>query len=398
MPFERFKAKHGGTGPFAAMYDAMTGGEGLFGRRGLSNERALTDSLIDSVQGDESLGMGELAEQGRTPMTREEHADFRAGLTQAVLNHRTFEAGIDLFQRNMAGLRARADNEDELGTMDLMQGQGDYAFELLRSQDPALQEKGMQLMGNLMSSQQQFSTALEDRRIQMEASESAGRERIRSEMQADIDSRIVSPIIEDTANYEAIRAQLKGNGSDVAPPSLVSAVLEYSGAALKQSDDGNWNFSIGPLGISDTAMPAMTFSELRDRLDTAFEGRDAYMRTELGNMAAIAQRRGFGINGTQVDDLVFPLANAAYRQREQVVTAPKVSDPDQVQEAVENAEDKVESWLGAFGRATMPNFVQGAADLLEKAMGPEVEPVPYSRTRRRGIIDRSNTGRLPTDD
>lgn len=403
MPFEKFKAKHGGSGPFAAFYDAVTNGQGIFGRRGIKGERALTDSLIESVQGDDALGLAELAEQGRTRMTAEEHADFRAGLTQAVLTQRTLDAGVDTFNRSMVGLRSRADNEDEHGSLDLMQAQGDYAFRLLRSQDPALKAQGAQLMSTVINSQNQFTTALEDRRIQLEESERAGRETIRKEFQDQLNSAIFAPMIQDRAAYQAIANQIsRGGAADVAPPSLVSAVLEYSGAALRQSDDGNWSFSLGPLGISDTDLPAMTFSELRNRLNDAHRGHDESLSGVMQNYAELAKARGLQINGSRVDDLVFPLANATYARREQEIKPPP-KDPDQIQSTVEQAVETGENVLAGFGRGAMPNFVRGLTNTFESLFMKEPEPVTYRNPRRAvsGVIDRSaydQPQRLPTND
>lgn len=396
MPFEKFKAKHGGAGPFAALYDAMTGGEGIFGQRGLSNERNLTDSLIDSVQGDDALGLAELAEQGRARMTREEHADFRAGLTQAVLTQRTLDAGVDVFSRNMASLRARADNEDELGSLDVMAAQGDYAFKLLRSQDPVLKAQGAKLMGDAMAAQSQFGTALEDRRIQLEESEKAGRETIRKEFQSELDTRLFDPIRQDTANYRAIREQLTGDGAAIASPALTSAVLDYAGASLRQSDDGDWSFSLGPIGLRDKAVPTMTYSQLRNQLDAAQRGRDEYMRGEIANYAELAQRRGLGINGTRVDDLVFPLANATYARREQELAPPPTTSRD-IEDKTRNFAENVTNTLEGVGRGAFPNVVKGVTNLLDFVTPDAPEPPP-PRRRASGVIDRSAYERLPIND
>lgn len=400
MPFEKFKAKHGGSGPFAAFYDVLTDGQGIFGRRGIKGERALTDSLIESVQSDDRLGLSEVAEQGRSRMTAEEHADFRADLTQAVLTQRTLDAGVDSFNRSMVGLRARADNEDELGSLDLMQANGDYAFRLLRSQDPALKAQGAQLMSSVMANQAQFSTTLEDRRIQLEESEKAGRETARKEFQDQLNSQIFAPMIQDRAAYASLASQIsRGNAADVAPPSLVSAVLEYSGAALRQSDDGNWSFSIGPLGISDTNLPAMTYSEIRNRLNDAHRGHDESLSGVMANYAELAKTRGLQINGSRVDDLVFPLANATYARREQEFRPPP-KDPETVQTAVESGVKNVENVVEGFGRGAMPNFVRGVSDALEWMFTEPPPPVTYRNPRRAasGVIDRSAYDRLPTND
>src|SRR6185295_13074689 len=104
------------------------------------------------------------------------------------------------------------------------------------------------------------------------------------------------------------------SGDQVETPSLVSAVLEYSMAELRQSDDGNWSFALGPIGLQDTNLPAMTYSQIRNRLNQAHQGHAQSLRDSAAPILEEAQKRGFGVNGNGVDDLLFPLANEEYRR------------------------------------------------------------------------------------
>jgi len=371
VPFKKYKAEHGGRGPLEDAYAAVTGGQGLFGRLGMHHERELTDQLIADVENsDEFKGLDGMLEAGRSPMTREQHAGFRSGVIQAALNQRVFNAGYEDYLKQSGGLRATAKSRDDLALLDDMDAQAKHAQRLMQSGDPAMVEKGTALFGSVLQSRTQYVRTNEEQAIELQSSEDAERETIRGEIQGEVNSKIVDPIRQDTANYAAIQAQLEGpDGAEIAPPSLVSTVLEYAGAQLRQSDDGNWSFAIGPLGISDTNLPAMTYSQIRNRLEQAFQGRDKFMRAQLAQIGAEAQKRGFGINGPRVSDLMFPLADAAYAAQERE-TKPPPPKPEDVQAKAAQAAETVTNVLAGVGRGVAPSVVDFTSRALSRLFGP----------------------------
>lgn len=369
MPFKKYKANHDGRGPMEDLYSRATGGRGLFGRLGMREERELTDQLIADVSSnDEFAGLAGLTEAGRGPLTREQHAEFRSSLTQAALDSRVFNAGFDEYVRNSARARAQSVSKEDGLMLDNFDAIANHARRLAASGNGA---KAQEVLGTVLQNFGAYVARNEEQRLEVDSAKEAGRDKIRDELQGEINTRLLAPMIEDEANYRSILAQLeRGQGAEAAPNALTSAVLEYAGAQLRGSDDGNWSFSIGPLGLSDAAVPTMTFSQLRNQLNAAFRGRNEFMRAQLGRYGAEAQKRGFGINGTNVDDLLFPLANEAFPRREIEFAAPK-ADPARIQSGAEGISSTVGNALSGAGRGFFPNLVGGATNALEFLFGPD---------------------------
>lgn len=378
--FEKFKSKHGGEGPFRAFYEAATGGQGLFGRLGLREERDLTDQLISEVQNSDEFGaLTPLAESGRAPMTRAEHAEFRAGILQSAMNMRTTSEAVTGFTDQQSRLRATTVGPDDVQVLDTLDTIGSYAAKLSQSGDPELRAQGVSLLADAMQKQHSYAVTNEAQRLQVEAADETDRNGQRQEIQGFVNSHIFAPLIEDNANYQAIRSQLVGEGAAVAPPSLVTAVLDYAGSALRQSDDGSWSFSFAGLGLTDQAVPTMTFSQLRNRLDQAQQGRSESMNGTLQQIGQLSQKRGFGINGTDVNDLMFPLAEAAYRQREPESKPPALTDPGTAQQAGRAAGEGVRSFFDAGGQ--MARTVMGLPDEFIQPDGTVVQKIDEGNGR-----------------
>lgn len=361
MPFKQYKAEHQGRGPLEDLYSRATGGQGIFGRLGLREERGLTDQLINTVSSNpEFSGLEGLLEAGRSPLTRSQHAQFRSSVIQSALNTRVINAGYDDYVRNSANLRANAVGPDDLLQLETFDVAAKHAHEKSLSADEAIRASGIQEMGAILAAQRAYLTTNEQQRLELESSENAQRETIRGEIQGTYNAQILAPTIQDEANYRSIAAQLEqGEGGQAAPNAMTSAVLEYAGAQLRASDDGNWSFSIGPLGLSDAAVPTMTYSQLRNQLNAAHQGRRAFMDEQAMALGEQAKKRGFGINGAQVSDLLFPMADAIYRQREQESAPP----PPTVDNIGAKAET-VNTTIGNLGRGLMPNYTRLASDAL----------------------------------
>jgi len=387
MPFKKFKAEHGGQGPFELAYSSATGGQGLFGRLGMRHERQLTDDLIDTIGSNEEFkGFEGMLEAGRSPLTREQHSQFRSGLIQAALDRRVFNAGFDELRGNMANARKLTVGDDDTIMLDNFDALANHAMRLASTGHT---DKASELLGTVLQNFGAYAQRNEEQRLELESSDAAQRETMRKEIQGQLYSTIFNPMREDTSNYASIKEQLAGlEGAAVAEPSLVSAVLEYAGASLRQSDDGNWSFAIGPLGLTDTNLPAMTVSQLRNRLESAFKGRDEFMRGEAARFGEEAKKRGFGINGTGVDDLLFPLANAEYRRREAETKPPAATSSENLQ----RLNDNVTEGLSNVGHTLMPNIVEGLSSGFDWLFGGTT---PSNEVMHPGDSRPGNTRRAP---
>lgn len=328
--FKRYKERHGGLGPIQDAYGLVTEGRGVFGQLGMKHERQLTNDLISELSSQEEFaGLAADFELGRSSLTREQHADFRAGLIQKALNVRVFNAGYDDFVKNSARLRSSVVSDEDSQMLDNFDALARHAQRMAAAGHG---DKAQEILGGVLQSFTQYAAKNEEQRLQLESMRDAGRDKIRDEIQTEVNQRVLAPMIEDEANYRSILAQLEGgDGAAAAPNALTSAVLEYAGAQLRGSDDGNWSFSLGPLGLGDAAVPTMTYSQLRNQLGAAFRGRSQFMQEQLGRYGALAEKRGFGINGTNVDDLLFPAANSALPRKELEFT-PKPPSADSIAE------------------------------------------------------------------
>jgi len=351
MAFRKFKERHGGNGPIAEAYGAVTGGEGLFGMLGMQEERELTDRVISQVQSNKELeGLAALAESGRAPLTREQHTQFRAGLMQSALNLRVVGEFTTAFSGEQTRLKANAVGANDLEILGVLDAQGDYAAKLMRSNDPTLRASGAALMGNVWSEQRTFASNNEQQRLQVDASEAAGRNEKRKEFQSALNSRVLDPLTQDHANYSAIANQLIGEGEEIAPSSLVSTVLDYAGAQLGVSDEGRWSFKLGGIGLGSQSIPSMTYSQLRNRLDAAHQGRASSLQGAASEIIEQARLEKFAVNGTEVTDVVFPLADQIHKERELEIAPPTLADPAAAQTAGSEAATAVTGAIAGFGR------------------------------------------------
>lgn len=388
MPFKNYKASHGGRGPVEDLYSKATSGHGLFGQLGLHQERELTDQLIHDLSNNEEFkGMEGMLEAGKSPLTREQHAAFRSGIVQAALDRRVFNAGLEEYQAKAATARTNMVSKEDAIAMDNFDAMANHANRLAMTGHT---DKAMEVFGNVLASFGAYNQRNEEQRLELESSEDAQRETIRKEIQGTINSNIVAPYIQDSTAYRTISAQLEGqSGDQVAPPSLVSAVLEYSMAELRQSDDGNWSFALGPIGLQDTNLPAMTYSQIRNRLNQAHQGHAQSLRDSAAPILEEARKRKFAVNGDGVDDIMFPLANEVYRQQEKETAPPSVVPPSGAQPSgKETPKDVVRDTIIGLGDLYQFARRNWAKD-FESMFGTEPEPHMTPGDARPGNTRRS---------
>jgi len=402
MPFQRFKERHEGMGPFEAAYEGTFPG-GFFGIRGRAEQRDLTNELIAKIESDDELeGLRAAAETGRAPMTREQHEFFRGALTAAADNVRSVNSRLSTFADSQEVLRNRTVSPDDADHLNLFDMQAAQISELMRSIDPDVRARGESQFGELLDAQRSYLRDNEVTRAELKAADDAGRNERRKEFQGMLNP-IFNVMRQDRANYAALAEQLEDGAPDEnASPALVTQLLQYTGASVRASDDGNWTLNLGPIGLGDNAVPTMTYSQIRRQLEQSHQGRDQFLSGEVANIAGLAGKQGFGINGESVDDLVFPLAGQVYQEREaaQEPKTPLTSSPEESRETgravggaarnfFEGAWTAVGSMLGADER-----FVdQSGNEFLRKDYGggrygweavepdPEAPPRPIPRAR-----------------
>lgn len=412
MPFKKYKETHGGRGPMENLYASVTGGEGIFGSYGLRQERELTDQLIADVSSqDEFRGLAGMLEVGRSPLTREQHADFRSSVLQAALDTRVFNAGMgDYAQRSKAARGQLASAEDAL-ILDNMDAMAAHAQRLAAA---GRGDKAQEVFGAVMQNFGAFIERNEQQRLEVESAQAAGRDTKRELFQTVYNQQVLGPTMQTEADYTSIAKQLEnGKPDEIAPNSVISAMFQFAGAQLRGSDDGNWSFSLGPVGLSDAAVPTMTYSQVRNQLNAARDGRMEVLNRLTSGLTENATRQGFGINGSSVDDLLFPLASAQFKSRETEFKPPSmIPDMSTTGEAqptgVETPQAVIKDTLIGLGdiyQYARSNWRDQFEYLLgrkpEELPPPPPPPTPGDRrpgNRRRGRGSVSGVIQRPTND
>lgn len=323
MPFERFKEKHGGRGPFETAYEALFP-YGVLGRRGLDDERDLTNELVSRVQADDELaGLDGLVAAAQQPLTREQHHRVRAALTQAVVDQRTINAGYAGFQAQQAELRERmvnANDEEQLGVMD---SQMTYAHRLLTSSNPQLQAAGTALATKVLDAQQAYATQNEAQRLAKDAADETARTALGNErwsrfQQIGDDLRSESaPYLVQARSWNAVNAAI-ANPTAAGDLALVYGVMHViePGSAVQQGELAN---AANAAGVPDIVLTAYN-RILRDgqrltpdeRQQFYQLARDTMQSANTGqlerNSRALATGRAGGIGDEYLRNLQQPVA------------------------------------------------------------------------------------------
>lgn len=164
MPFERFKAKHGGMGPAQALYAGLTEGEGLFGQWRPSFVRDRIGATVDAIAGDDELPdeFKEQAEAVRTAnLTVPEAFAAISGLQQRARDIKTVQTAYKGFGAQQAGLRKAAMSPEDRAQLDVLDSQAEYGTRLMLSSNPELRAMGRSVMEKALAGQQSFATTNE---------------------------------------------------------------------------------------------------------------------------------------------------------------------------------------------------------------------------------------------
>jgi len=310
MPFERFKERHAGQGPFQLAYGALFP-DGVLGRRGLADERELTDEVIGRIQADEQLeGLDSLISAGRRPLTREQHASFRAALAQAATEQKTVAAGFDAFNREQSRLlNTNPADSEQLITMT---SQMEIAHRYLMSGNPELEKAGAALSAKVLDAQQAYTTTNEAQRLAL------GEQKWSRFQQIGDDLRTESlPYTTQARSWSAVNAALQENSAagDLALVYGVMHVIE-PGSAVQQGELAN---AANAAGVPDLAITAynrllrngerLTPDERKQFYNLARNVMDRANGEQLErNSHAIASGRAGDIGPSYLESLGVPIA------------------------------------------------------------------------------------------
>jgi hypothetical protein len=194
--------------------------DGVLGIKGVERERATTDEMIARVQNDDSLtGLGDLVAQGQEPMTAGQHQKFRAALGLAVDHEHTINTGVADVNTRIEALRKS--NPDLSDTLDTIQTKVKLAH--AHALDPDSETNGMAVLTGAINDIETLQKFDKEEKQQTSIADQTGRFNRRKEIQTDVDTRLVKPWTEDTANYGALRAQIpSGQDGKAAPKELNS--------------------------------------------------------------------------------------------------------------------------------------------------------------------------------
>lgn len=242
MPFERFKAKHGGMGPLQAFYAGATDGQGLVGQWRPTFARERIGAAVDAIREDADLpeDFKELAETAR-------NANLSVPETFAAINQlqqrardiKAVNGAFRGFGEQQTRLRNQAITTEDRAQLDVFDTQAEFARRLLLSSNPELQAMGRDTIGRVFAGQQQFATTNEAQQIAAEAS--LGSERwTRFTSAYDDLYRESTPFLEIQRSYGALRAAYQGEGTpgntaDLAAINSLQRMID-PGATVRDGD------------------------------------------------------------------------------------------------------------------------------------------------------------------
>lgn len=178
--FDKFKANHGGNGPFAevALNSKKLGGPGFGALIGVKKARSMLDSIIESQQGDASLAesMAPVWDQlKRAHMTRPMLEQSAAMLIQRGDDIKQAGKSFADFGELQSRYRsAAAGNAQDLSILDSIDTQGKIAHDKIISSNPKIQEEGRALSGQVFAAQREYATKNEEQSIAKNAQNEAG--------------------------------------------------------------------------------------------------------------------------------------------------------------------------------------------------------------------------------
>jgi hypothetical protein len=247
MPFERFKERHGGEGPFKLAYGALFP-EGIIGRRGLADEREQTDELVGQIRGlDWVENLDSMLQAAQRPLTRDQHHAVRAALTQAVTDQATLGDAYDTFQREQQRLeQVNPADQEQLRTMS---AQMDIAHRYLLSGNPELEKAGAALSAKVLDAQQAYTTTNEAQRLALGEQKWSRFQALQDDLRSES-----LPYQQQARAWAAVNAALQENSAagDLALVYGAMHVIE-PGSAVQQGELAN---AANAAGVPDLAITA----------------------------------------------------------------------------------------------------------------------------------------------
>lgn len=414
MAFDRYKAKHGGEGPFESAYAAMFP-TGILGRRGLDDERELTNQLLARIQGDDELaGLDSLIAAAQQPLTREQHQKVRGALLEAANDQHVVNSGYDAFQAQQAELRQRAGtgaDEEQLGVMD---SQMSYAHKLLLSSNPDLQKAGTALAGKVLDAQQSFSTTNEAQRLAKDAADEQLKQQYgtqiftRYEQLSDDYRNESTPFLNQRAAFGRIKASLANQNSAAGDIALIFNYMKLldPGSVVRE---GEFATAQNASGVPDLLLTAYN-RLLRDgqrlspeqRADFYKQSIASYQQTALEQRERdsryLAKARAAGLPDAMLDGFQLPTDSPG--------DAPTDFGPPQAADPTETPGAVLKDTAGGVGDlySAARRGVTNTLEFLGQGLGKGFEKDWQRRRREARELERGRTHvegviqRRPTND
>lgn len=385
MPFNRFKAEHAGQGPFQVAYGALFP-EGILGRRGLADERELTDELIGQVRALEDVqGLDAMLAAAEQPLTREQHRAVRGALSQAVNDQRTINSGFEAFNREQTRLlNLNPADSEQLTTM---ASQMEIAHEYLLSVNPELQKAGTALAAKVLDAQSAYTTANEAQRIALGDEKWSRLQSVTDDLRTES-----TPYLTQARAWDGVIAALADPSAagDMALLYGVLHVIEPTSNVMA----GEFANAAGLVGVPDILVTARNKLRNGERFTPAerkewYELARRMMETANEGQAERNQRYYDVGKAGDLDPSILDRAAIPLR-----ALGPPLSDfgTEQTGEAVPGGEQTVGGVLRdtAIGIGDIYQFARrNWADDFETMFGPKEAPVPAPRRwPASGVIQR----------
>lgn len=255
MAFEKFKAAHGGLGPFQALYSGLTEGEGLLGQWRPKVVRDRWDATFDAIRDDPSLdGDFKSAAAGvrRGNYTAPQMLDIIGKVQARAQDLRTINGGVGTVTDELDRLDAQSVSPGDKQQIMALRSRAELARRFAVSGNPDLEKQGQGDLLKLTADLQGFAAANDAQAIaaeQARTTQGIEGEKLRFDrdmkLSDDLRKNVVTPYQAQQLNFEKANQLLETGdrlGYDFA---FTMAIQSLDGSVVRDGERLSYTGSSG---------------------------------------------------------------------------------------------------------------------------------------------------------
>lgn len=184
MAFEKFKATHGGFGPFQAFYSGLTEGEGLLGQWRPKVVREQWEAAFDAIRDDPDIDTDfkrQAASVRHGNYTAPQMLSIIGQVQQRASDLKTIGAGVAGVTDELDRLEEQAAGAGDLQQIGALRTRADLARRFATSGNPDLEKQGQAELLKLTSDLQAFTTTNEAQQLARDTADAQARRELGNE-------------------------------------------------------------------------------------------------------------------------------------------------------------------------------------------------------------------------